>query len=67
MSIKMRVTDKQLTELVEINCLWNARRLSANEAMSKLWRLFIQENLALWNKPAFVKSINPNEVRRPTE
>jgi len=63
MSIKMRVTDKQLTELVEINCLWNARRLSANEAMSKLWHLFIQENLALWNKPAFVKSINPNEKR----
>ena len=63
MSIKERVTDKQLQELIEINCLWNNRKLDPNRAMSKIWKLFEQENLALWNRSHSYKRQTSDETQ----
>ena len=67
MSIKDRVTEKQLNKLIEINCLWNARKLSASKAMRELWQLFDVENRALWNRHDFYKehlSTKSDKLRR---
>ena len=40
--------DERLDELTKICCEWNRRDLDAREAMHKIWKLFLKENIEAW-------------------
>ncbi|MFX1450669.1 MAG: hypothetical protein ACFFCM_07505 [Promethearchaeota archaeon] len=46
----MEINDKTLDEILNICQLWNHRELSSNQAMSKIWNLFYDENIKIHNE-----------------
>ena len=48
--------EKQLTRIV---CEWNRKKITAEEAMHKIWKLYEKENLETWNNPLEKLLVNP--------
>lgn len=43
--------EKKIKEATRIMCNHNRKKITGEEAMHKLWKLFERENLETWNDP----------------
>ena len=49
--------DERFNNLTKICCEWNRRDLDDREAMLKIWKLFLKENIIAWRIEYHAKKV----------